>query len=399
MAVLKLPGSWLRAFGNRTYLPALLALAVVCAAGYFAERQNGTIHHQSERAGVQRAAGLIKSRLEGQLNGDYQRLRGLAAMLATEPDMPQARFSLLASQVLEGETAIRHIAAAPGLVVSLIHPLEGNEPAIGLDYNKNAAQRDAAYRVRNSGEMVLAGPVDLVQGGSGFIYRLPIFTGTGAERQFWGILSAVVATETLYAATGVNGGSGGLELALTGHDGTGTAGRQFFGAAEVADGDPVLLDINLPVGSWQLAARPQGGWQERPGNRWQLRLALLAAGMEITGVDEHELLDVAAVGLAIFGARVMATVGKKITELTPSRGFAAELGAATTVVLASGTGLPISTTHTLVGAILGVGMARGIGSLNLRVIGTIFTSWVVTLPAGALLSILFFYFFKGLFGA
>jgi len=104
-------------------------------------------------------------------------------------------------------------------------------------------------------------------------------------------------------------------------------------------------------------------------------------------------------GLAIFGARVMATVGKKITELTPSRGFAAELGAATTVVLASSTGLPISTTHTLVGAVLGVGMARGIGSLNLRVISTIFTSWVVTLPAGALLSILFFYFFKGLFGA
>ena len=95
----------------------------------------------------------------------------------------------------------------------------------------------------------------------------------------------------------------------------------------------------------------------------------------------------------------MATVGKNITELTPSRGFAAELGAAGTVILASGTGLPISTTHTLVGAVLGVGMARGIGSLNLRVIGTIFTSWVVTLPAGALLSILFFYFFKGLFGA
>ncbi|HBP69612.1 MAG TPA: phosphate permease, partial [Alcanivorax sp.] len=98
-------------------------------------------------------------------------------------------------------------------------------------------------------------------------------------------------------------------------------------------------------------------------------------------------------------ARVMATVGTKITALTPSRGFAAELGAATTVVLASGTGLPISTTHTLVGAVLGVGMARGIGSLNLRTVGTIFTSWVVTLPAGALLSILFFFFFKGLFGA
>ena len=104
-------------------------------------------------------------------------------------------------------------------------------------------------------------------------------------------------------------------------------------------------------------------------------------------------------GLASLGARVMATVGKKITELTPSRGFAAELGAASTVVLASGIGMPVSTTHTLVGAVLGVGMARGIGSLNLRVIGAIFTSWVVTLPAGALLAIVLFYLFRTLFGA
>ena len=94
----------------------------------------------------------------------------------------------------------------------------------------------------------------------------------------------------------------------------------------------------------------------------------------------------------------MATIGRKITELTPSRGFAAELGAATTVVFASATGLPISTTHTLVGAVLGVGMARGIGALNLRVVGTIFMSWVITLPAGAALAILFFFFFKGIFG-
>ena len=104
------------------------------------------------------------------------------------------------------------------------------------------------------------------------------------------------------------------------------------------------------------------------------------------------------VGLATYGAKVMATIGKKITELTPSRGFAAELGAAATVVLASGTGLPISTTHTLVGAVLGVGMARGIGALNLRVIGTIFMSWVITLPAGAGLAIIFFFLFKGIFG-
>ena len=102
-------------------------------------------------------------------------------------------------------------------------------------------------------------------------------------------------------------------------------------------------------------------------------------------------------GLMMYGKRVIATIGKNITELTPSRGFAATLAAATTVVIASGTGLPISTTHTLVGAVLGVGLARGIGALNLTVVRTIFLSWIVTLPAGALMSILFFFTLKGIF--
>ncbi|WP_455375928.1 inorganic phosphate transporter [Kaarinaea lacus] len=105
------------------------------------------------------------------------------------------------------------------------------------------------------------------------------------------------------------------------------------------------------------------------------------------------------VGLLTYGHKVIATVGTGITQLTPSRGFAATLAAATTVVLASGTGLPISTTHTLVGAVLGVGLARGLAALNLNVIKTIFLSWIITLPAGALLSILFFLILKAVFSA
>ena len=103
------------------------------------------------------------------------------------------------------------------------------------------------------------------------------------------------------------------------------------------------------------------------------------------------------IGLATFGRRVMAMVGNNITELTPSRGFAATLAAATTVVLASGTGLPISTTHTLVGAVLGVGIARGIGALNLSVIRSIFMSWIITLPVGAALAVLFYFILRFLF--
>ncbi|MEE4659008.1 MAG: anion permease [Halieaceae bacterium] len=103
-------------------------------------------------------------------------------------------------------------------------------------------------------------------------------------------------------------------------------------------------------------------------------------------------------GLATYGYKVIGTIGRKITELTPSRGFAAELGAATTVVLASASGLPISTTHTLVGAVLGVGMARGIAALDLKITAVIFGSWLITLPAGAGLAIVFFYCFRALFG-
>ena len=102
-------------------------------------------------------------------------------------------------------------------------------------------------------------------------------------------------------------------------------------------------------------------------------------------------------GLAMLGYKVIETVGRNITELTPSRGFAAELAAATTVVLASGIGLPISTTHTLVGAVLGVGLARGLSAVDLGVVGRIIISWVVTLPVGAGLSIIFFFTLKGIF--
>ena len=104
------------------------------------------------------------------------------------------------------------------------------------------------------------------------------------------------------------------------------------------------------------------------------------------------------VGLATMGYKVMETIGTKITELTPTRGYCATLAAATTVVLASKTGLPVSTTQIAVGAVMGVGLARGVGAIDLRVVGGIILSWLVTLPAGGILAALLFFLFKGMFG-
>jgi len=85
-------------------------------------------------------------------------------------------------------------------------------------------------------------------------------------------------------------------------------------------------------------------------------------------------------GLLLFGARVMETIGKNITEITPIRGFCAQFGAATTILVCSRLGFPVSTTHVLVGAVVGVGIMRGMGTLDLRVIKNIGLSWIVTLP-------------------
>ena len=103
------------------------------------------------------------------------------------------------------------------------------------------------------------------------------------------------------------------------------------------------------------------------------------------------------IGLGTYGVRVIKTVGKSITELTPVRGFSAEIAAAFTIVVASGTGMPISTTHTLVGAVLGVGLVKGMRAINLAVVGKIFLSWVITIPAGAILSVFFFLLLRAIF--
>ncbi|HRF71567.1 MAG TPA: inorganic phosphate transporter [Accumulibacter sp.] len=103
------------------------------------------------------------------------------------------------------------------------------------------------------------------------------------------------------------------------------------------------------------------------------------------------------VGLATYGYKVMATIGNKITELTPTRGYCATIAASFVVVLASGLGLPVSTTHIAVGAVMGVGLARGIGALDLRVIGGIILSWFITVPVGAILAAIIFYILRAIF--
>jgi PiT family inorganic phosphate transporter len=156
---------------------------------------------------------------------------------------------------------------------------------------------------------------------------------------------------------------------------TGFAMAFAHGSNDVANGiGPMAAVINLINSGGVIAAKsPVAPWM------------LLLGGVGII------------IGLATYGYKVMQTIGTRITELTPTRGYCATIAAAGVVVIASGFGLPVSTTHIAVGGVMGVGLARGIGALDLRVLGGIVVSWFVTVPAGAILAMLFYYLFKAIF--
>lgn len=267
---------------RKSNIPAAIALMVVAATAHFIDTQNQVYFEQNQRASAFEQMSSIRARLEANIYSNFQLVRGLIPVIATEPEMDQLRFAQLADGLLKEGPQLRGIAAAPGLVISLMHPIEGNERAIGLDYRENPQQREASLYAEHTGNVILAGPVELVQGGQGLIARFPVFTANNASgRDFWGLVSAVIDIEKLYEASGLRDPKLDINVALTGADGKGRSGKQFFGASDILSDNPVTADVALPSGSWQIIAVPKQGWNVAPDNALELRIAIFMAGMLI----------------------------------------------------------------------------------------------------------------------
>ncbi|MDX8477414.1 EAL domain-containing protein [Mesorhizobium sp. VK24D] len=256
-----------------------MAAVVIFICAVFADHQNKIVSDQAAREEVLARVNLIRAKLEGNINGNLQLVRGLVATVMAEPYMGQPRFAALASSLFGEDSQLRNIAGAPDLVISLMYPIAGNEKAMGLDYRNDAQQRAAALRARDERKLILAGPVDLVQGGQGFIGRFPVFVkSAGNTERFWGIVSAVVDVQRLYEASGLFDKDLGIDIALIGKDALGAQGEQFFGDETVGKNNPVRVDVLLPSGSWQIAAIPENGWPTTPANAWVFRGIMAAAG-------------------------------------------------------------------------------------------------------------------------
>ena len=244
---------------------------------FIAEDLNKRLYIQDMRADIQHSTSLVGSNLQGAISANIALVRGLASTIATHPDISQERFAALSASLFQHTNQLKNIAGAPDLVVSLIYPLEGNEKAIGLDYRRNEAQRKMALNARDTHKILLAGPVNLVQGGKAFIVRYPVYSRDQKEEEhFWGLLSVVVDARKIYQESGLYDYPD-IAFALYGKDGSGKEGPIFFGSENVAGADPVSTTIDLGAGSWQLLASPKDGWNTQPDNVWTIRLIAIVA--------------------------------------------------------------------------------------------------------------------------
>src|SRR5262245_16115341 len=260
------------------YAVGVLAAAVVLLAVLAVDRIEQQRFDRIREARVLRSLSNARARLEAELNQGLFLTRGLKAYVSTHPNITLPEFNHLASVLLSqhGASGIRSIQLAKDTVVSHVYPVKGNKEAIGLDLLNVSEQSEAVQRALDSKATVVAGPVKLVQGGTAFIGRTPIYLtpsgGPPNSGAYWGLTMILIDDAVIFSEAGISKDTDGLQYALRGRDGLAAKGEIFFGDPKVFDSHPMVLDIEIPGGTWQLAAVPLPGVLSASPNLWLLRL-------------------------------------------------------------------------------------------------------------------------------
>lgn len=229
-----------------------------------------------KRNQITTVVGQYRAALEGELNASLFLTNGAMAFVQSQETLePRALTATLQALYAQGHH-VRNIGIAPDNRLTYVYPLRGNEKALGLHYPDDPLQWPSVRRAMQEQRPVLAGPFTLKQGGTGIVYRVPVFRST--DGHYWGVVSMVLDVDQLFAKVGIAPEVNGLELALRGKDGLGAQGEVFLGDAALFQQDVVTAEIQTPGGDWWLAARPVGGWvQGDPLNGW--RAAIWAAAL------------------------------------------------------------------------------------------------------------------------
>ncbi|WP_404383848.1 CHASE domain-containing protein [Caenispirillum salinarum] len=266
---------------RRPWVAAALAMALTALALLGVERLVAASTEAAEHAAVLDRAATLRARLEQVVNRNVLLLRGLTAHMSHYPETSEAEFTRLARALITDGPQIRNLAFARGTTLAYAYPKEPNAATIGINIAALPEQRDAVLRAIDARDVVVAGPVPLIQGGEGLIGRMPVFLSPSdappASGPFVGLVSMAMDSRGLWRDAGLLDPELPLRVALRGRDATGAAGDLFFGDAEVFRSDPVLLDVLLAgQGTWQLAALPAGGWSGGGAVLWIVRALALA---------------------------------------------------------------------------------------------------------------------------
>jgi len=263
-------------------LPALACVLLLLSL-YMLDRYQQSLRMERARLRVSEQAGAMRVQLEGAIQTTEHLLTGMARLIGAHGSLSDQEFASLASGVLEGSAALRSFAAAPDFVVEHVYPLEENKAVLGLNYRTDPEQSAAAMRAVEVGGLVVAGPLALRQGGRGLVARVPVYDTTrttdDGSPPVWGLIAAAIDLDILLQGAGLTEYNQDFEIALRGTDGLGEYGEVFFGKSQLFEDAPVLQDISLASGTWQLAMAPINGWdsiQERNYPLWLTGLVFTA---------------------------------------------------------------------------------------------------------------------------
>ncbi|MGL5193332.1 MAG: ATP-binding protein [Chroococcales cyanobacterium] len=280
------------------YVGALVGIGVVLAGVWILDHLEQAQFQQQNRAKTLAQLSTIRARLEGELNARLFLTQGVVAYASNHPNVTPTEFENLARVMVGEQTGILNFYLAKNNVITHVFPYEPNQAALGVNLLAVPEQRLAVERMIEIQETVVAGPVNLIQGGLGFISRTPIWRSPpeAAEEapqdpdSYWGLAGIVIDHDTLLQEAGLFDRTPGLRYVLRGKDGLGNQGEVFFGSADIFTQNPVLLTVSLPNGTWELAAIPIGGWPTQSRNKIWVRTGGIVLAL-LSGILGYKLLE------------------------------------------------------------------------------------------------------------
>ena len=228
----------------------------------------------------------LREDIEESIFAHFLLLQKVTTFVEENQTLPQEKFARYVRSLDYNEREIINIAVARDFVVELVYPPENNNAVLGLNYQENAEQLPGVMRAVENGSPTIVGPVDLVQGGKGFIFRQPVYVSASPPvggKQLWGIVSVVADYEEFLRATGLAELGNKFEVLIKSKPDSAEHDSVILGQENIALQDPIKLKFEFPSGYWELQAVPAGGWPAQSPTFIKERLLLLAVAALIVG--------------------------------------------------------------------------------------------------------------------